>query len=89
MIILKNFFGIIFVASSLPPNPVSRIKKSALYREKRTNAAAVVISKKVIGLPLLIFLTNSKTDNSLLAFTFFLFMLILSLDFSKCVDVSV
>ena len=87
VIILKNFFGIIFVASNLPPNPVSRIKKSALYFEKRTNAAAVVISKKVIGLPLFIFLTNFKLANNLLAFTCLLLMFILSLNFSKCGDV--
>ena len=87
VIMLKNLFGIIFVASSLPPNPVSRIKKSALYCAKRTNAAAVVISKKVIGLFWFIFLTNFKLFNNLLAFTCLLLIFILSLNFSKCGDV--
>jgi len=44
-----------FVASNLPPKPVSSSRKSALYFENIKNAAAVVISKNVIGLFLLIF----------------------------------
>lgn len=39
-----------FVASKRPPSPVSIRLTSALDRENASNAAAVVISKKVIGL---------------------------------------
>ena len=67
------------MASNLPPNPVSRIKKSALYLEKRTKAAAVVISKKVIGLPLFFLLHSSKRDAKNLLDIFLPFKLILSL----------
>ena len=55
VIILQSFFGIIFVASNLPPNPVSSIKKSEFDLLNNIKAAAVVISKKVIGLLLFIF----------------------------------
>jgi len=87
VIILISFLWIILVASNLPPKPVSRIKKSALYFENSTKAAAVVISKKVIGLFWFISLTNSKLFNNLCAFTCLLLIFILSLNFSKCGDV--
>ena len=72
-----------FVASNFPPNPVSRIKKSALYLAKRTKAAAVVISKKVIGFFWFTSLTYCKLLNNDFAFTCLLLMFILSLNFSK------
>ena len=74
VIILISFLWIILVASNLPPKPVSRIKKSALYFEKRTKAAAVVISKKVIGFFLFIFFTYCKLLNNVLVFTCLLLM---------------
>ena len=87
VIILISFFGIIFVASNLPPNPVSRIKKSALYLAKRKKATAVVISKKVIGFFSFTFLTYCKLSYSLLALTSLLLLFIISLNLSKCGDV--
>ena len=83
VIILTSFSWIIFVASNLPPKPVSRIKKSALYFENSTKAAAVVISKKVIGLFLFTSLTYSKLLNRVFVFTCLLLIFILSLNFSK------
>ena len=44
-------FFIMLVASSLPPSPVSRITTSAGTLANARKAAAVVISKNVIGLP--------------------------------------
>ena len=46
---LIKLLGITFVASNLPPNPVSNIKKSALVFANNKKAATVVISKNVIG----------------------------------------
>ena len=56
--ILQIFFGIILVASNRPPNPVSKIRKSDFDCLNKMKAAAVVISKKVIGSLLFIFFTN-------------------------------
>ena len=53
VITLQIFSSIIFVASNLPPKPVSRISKSEFTLLKAKNAAAVVISKNVISSPLL------------------------------------
>ena len=46
------YTALTLVASNLPPRPVSNIVKSAGFFLKAKKAAAVVISKKVIGLPL-------------------------------------
>ena len=72
-------FFIILVASNLPPRPVSNIVKSAGFFLKAKNAAAVVISKKVIGLPLFFLLHSSKRDSKNLLDIFLPFKLILSL----------
>ena len=48
VIIVHKVSGITFVASNLPPNPVSSISISDLILLNARNAAAVVISKKVI-----------------------------------------
>ena len=48
LIIVTIGFFITLVASSLPPNPVSNIVKSAGFFLKAKKAAAVVISKNVI-----------------------------------------
>ena len=69
-------FSMIFVASNLPPNPVSKIFISAGNRLKAINAAAVVISKNVIGLRLFLNSTSSNIFNKLLSEINFLFILI-------------
>ena len=51
VMIVSFLFSIIFVASSLPPRPVSIIFTSLGYLLKAIIAAAVVISKNVIGFP--------------------------------------
>ena len=50
------------VASNLPPNPVSKIRKSDFDCLNNIKATAVVISKKVIGLLLFIFFTNFRVS---------------------------
>ena len=57
---LHFFFSIILVASNLPPKPVSIKITSELNLLNARNAAAVVISKKVIGSPLLKLSHSSK-----------------------------
>ena len=52
------FFLIVFVASNLPPNPVSIKQKSAFFLEKLSKATAVVSSKNVISSLLLILITS-------------------------------
>ena len=57
LVIIQSFFlSIMLVASNLPPNPVSIILISLGFLWNAINAAAVVISKKVIGLFLCIVL---------------------------------
>ena len=60
-------FLIVFVASNLPPNPVSIKQKSAFVLEKLSRATAVVSSKNVISSLLLILITSfnvSKRSSS-------------------------
>jgi len=76
-------FSIIFVASNLPPRPVSKILMSLGNRLKAINAAAVVISKNVIGLRSFLNSTSSKILIKLLSEINFWFILIRSLKFIK------
>ena len=46
-VIIDKIGVIIFVASNLPPRPVSIIAKSTFFLEKYKNAKRVVISKKL------------------------------------------
>ena len=52
------------VASSRPPSPTSSTTRSAGWRAKARNAAAVVTSKKVIGRPALTDSTSSRIGTS-------------------------
>ena len=56
-------FGMTFVESKSPPRPVSKITRSAGTLEKARNAAAVVISKKVIGLPAFLSLISIRRSD--------------------------
>ena len=69
-----------FVASYLPPNPVSNNKRSELIRENARKAAAVVISKKVIDCPLFLSSHYSSSEFKYLLSTNFELILILSLN---------
>ena len=53
-----------FVASSLPPSPVSSIRKSDFVFENFRNAAAVINSKIVIGSPLFTYSHSSNISAS-------------------------
>ena len=55
VITLQRVFFITFVASNLPPKPVSNRIISALFLLNARKADAVVISKKVIGSELFFF----------------------------------
>ena len=81
------FFSIIFVASNLPPKPVSIILISLLNLLNAIKAAAVVISKKVIGSPLFLVSISSKISTNISSDINLFLIRILSLKFIKCGDV--
>ena len=78
----KELF-IIFVASYFPPKPVSNNTRSESILEKARNAAAVVISKKVIDCPLFLSSHSSRSELRYLLLTKLELILILSLNFIR------
>ena len=83
VITLQRVFFITFVASNLPPKPVSNRIISALFLLNARKADAVVISKKVIGSELFFFSHSSNKEFKYLFSIKFELILILSLNLIK------
>ena len=83
---IKNFL-LYLLHHIFLPKPVSNNKRSELILEKAKNAAAVVISKKVIDCPLFLSSHSSRSELKYLLLTNLELILILSLNFIRWGDV--